>query len=260
MAAFCLNLLSNNRPLFYFGLANLAASILFLILAATSPVKVKNVSAWFKPFKFALSIFLYSWTMAWYCQYLSDFNLVLFNWTTIILLGFEIIYIALQAGRGMLSHFNVSTPFYSSMFALMGIAATLVAVYTAYIGALFFLQPPASLPGYYLWSIRLGILLFVIFSFEGAIMGGRLSHTIGGPDGEEGIPVLNWSTRYGDPRIAHFIGMHALQVLPLAAWYVLKNTAAVFFLAFAYAALSVFTLVQALRGRPLFSKKAFVNS
>ena len=85
-------------------------------------------------------------------------------------------------------------------------------------------------------------------------MGSRLTHTIGGPDGEAGIPILNWSTKYGDPRIAHFIGMHALQVIPIVSFYLLKNTKATVILALLYFALAVFTLVQALQGKSMFGK------
>ena len=35
--------------------------------------------------------------MAWYCYYLPSFNIRLFNWTVSVLLGFEIVYIAIQA-------------------------------------------------------------------------------------------------------------------------------------------------------------------
>ena len=46
------------------------------------------------------STFLFVWAMAWYCYYLPSFNINLFNWSIIVLLGFEIIYIAIQAARG----------------------------------------------------------------------------------------------------------------------------------------------------------------
>ena len=251
MLAFIETLKSRNESLYYFGLVCLAASILFLVLSKITSIEVNNLNAWYKPFKFAFATFLYAWTMAWYCHYLPTFNINLFNWTIIILLGFEIFYIAFQAGKGQLSHFNLSTPFYSTMYSLMAFAATLVTLYTAYVTVLFFTNQFPDLPNYYLWAIRLGLILFVIFSFEGFVMGSKLTHTIGGADGGPGIPFLNWSTKFGDPRVAHFIGMHALQVLPILSFYLLKDIKATFILSLLYLLLSVYTLMLALQGKPL---------
>lgn len=250
MLAFIENLKERNEALFYFGLICLLLSVIFLGLSFFTTTQVMHVNAWIKPFKFALSIALYAWTMAWYCAYLRDFNAGLFSYTVIILLGFEIIYIAVQAARGQLSHFNLSTPVYATLYSLMAIAATLVTVYTAYIGILFMKQDFPELPAHYVWSIRAAIFIFVVFSFEGFVMGSRLSHTIGGPDGSPGIPLLNWSKKFGDPRVAHFIGMHALQVIPLISYYLLKSSKLTIALAGLYALLAVYTLVQALQGKP----------
>jgi hypothetical protein len=255
MIEFIQTLKSRNDTLFYFGLICLGFSVVFLILSKLNGTQIYNISVWYKPFKFAFSTFLYSWAMAWYCWYLPDFKIGIFNWSVIILLGFEIIYIAIQANRGQLSHFNLSAPIYSALYSAMAIAASLVTIYTAYVGILFFTNHFPELPGYYLWAIRFGIIIFVIFSFEGFVMGSKLTHTIGGPDGGAGLPLLNWSTRFGDPRIAHFIGMHALQVLPILSYYIFRNIKASILLSVLYLLLAIFTLVQALQGKPLIKSK-----
>ena len=259
MINFINNLKTRNEILFYFGLMCLVSAIVFLSLTKLSNTQVYNVSAWYKPFKFAFSIFLFAWTMAWYCYYLPSFNIKFFNWSVIILLGFEIIYIAIQANKGQLSHYNLSTPVYAALYVAMALAATLVTIYTAYVGLLFFKYEFPTLPNYYLWAIRLGILIFVVFSFEGFVMGSKLTHTIGGGDGGAGIPLLNWSTKFGDPRIAHFIGMHALQILPILSFYLLKSTKVTIMISILYLLLAVFTLVQALQGNPIFKNNQEQN-
>ncbi|MCU0435871.1 MAG: hypothetical protein MUC87_20600 [Bacteroidia bacterium] len=250
---------SRNEPLFWFGAACFLAGIVFIVLSFRSGLLVAGVNAWYKPVKFALSIAAYSWTMAWLIHYLPQFNVRFFNWAIIVLLGFALFYIALQAGRGKLSHYNQSSGLYSMLYMLMAFAATAVTVYTAYAGFEFFRQP-VNLPPAYLNSIRAGIFIFVIFSLEGFVMGSRLSHTIGGADGNHGIAFLGWSRRFGDPRVAHFIGMHALQVLPLLGWYVLRESRWVWLVAGLYFVLAVFTLIQALRGRPFFREKSVAVS
>ena len=66
--------------------------------------------------------------MAWYCSYLPKFKASLFNWSVLVLLGFEIVYIAIQSVRGQLSHFNQTTTLYTLLYALMAIAATSVTI------------------------------------------------------------------------------------------------------------------------------------
>ena len=67
----------------------------------------------------------------------------------------------------------------------------------------------------------------------------------------DALPFLNWSRTFGDPRVAHFIGMHALQVIPLLSWYALRNVSLTVLVSFLYGALAVWTLVQALSAKPL---------
>ena len=259
MIAFIQELKTRNETLFYYGLICLGIALLFLVLTNTTTTQVYGVNAYFKPFKFAFSTFLFAWAMAWYCYYLPSFNVGFFNWTVILLLGFEIVYIAIMASKGLTSHYNLSTPFYATMFSVMALAATLVTLYTAYVGFLFFSQSFPDLPNYYVWAIRLGILIFVVFSFEGFAMGSKLSHTIGAINDNSNWFIVGWSKTAGDLRVSHFIGMHALQVLPILSFYVFKNTKATILVSILYGLLALVTLVQALQGKPLFTSKQEKN-
>ena len=259
MIAFIQELKTRNETLFYYGLVCFGIALLFLVLTKTTTTQVYGVNAYFKPFKFAFSTFLFAWAMAWYCYYLPSFNVGFFNWTVILLLGFEIVYIAIMASKGLTSHYNLSTPFYATMFSVMALAATLVTLYTAYVGFLFFSQSFPELPNYYVWAIRLGILIFVVFSFEGFAMGSKLSHTVGAINDNSNWFIVGWSKTAGDLRVSHFIGMHALQVLPIFSFYVLKNTKATILVSIIYGLLALVTLVQALQGKPLFTSKQEKN-
>ena len=244
-----------NDALFYFGLFCLLLSVICIALTKTTATQIHGVNAWFKPFKFAVSLGLYSCTMAWYCHYLSDFNTTPFNWTVIVLFGLELLYIIFQASKGQLSHYNTSTPTYSLLYSLMGLVAAVVTLYTAYIGLLFFTQSFRNLPSYYVWSIRLGILIFVVFSFEGGLMGSRMNHSVGAINDNSNMWLIGWSKTVGDLRVSHFIGMHALQLLPLLSFYIFKNTKATIVVSILYGLLAVSTLVQALNGKPLITEK-----
>lgn len=164
-----------------------------------------------------------------------------------------------MASRGELSHYNLSTSFYSVMYSLMGIAASAVTLYTAYVGFLFCKDSFPELPNYYLWAIRLGIIIFVIFSFEGFAMASRLNHTVGAINDNSNWFIVGWSKTAGDLRVSHFIGMHALQVLPVLSFYFLKNTRATIAVSILYGLLALSALIQAVQGKPLFTPKQDKN-
>jgi hypothetical protein len=111
------------------------------------------------------------------------------------------------------------------MFSMMALAATLVTLYIAYMSVCCFLQThfliyPIIMSGLSVWALS----SFVVFSFEGALMGGRMSHSVGLENDNSNLSILGWSKIVGDLRVSHFIGMHALQVLPILSFYLLKNT------------------------------------
>jgi len=254
---FLLELKNRNDLLFWFGLINLLAALLFIIIAVLKPVSFAGTNAWYKPIKFAISTAILVFSIGWYTGHLpTGKNITIASWIIIITLAFEVTYIAWQASKGQASHFNQSSSFYAFMFSMMALAATVATIAVGYIGIHFFAYSMDNLPNYYLWAIRFGFILFVVFAFEGFVMGANLSHTIGAVDGGKGLPFLNWSRKFGDPRVAHFIGMHALQVLPILAYYILKDIKLTIFISVLYTLLAVYVLIQALQAKPFLK---FIN-
>lgn len=124
---------------------------------------------------------------------------------------------------------------------------------------LFFLQTVPLSPAY-LWALRIGMLVFVLGSLEGLVMIFQQAHTVGAPDGGPGLPLVNWSTRAGDLRVAHLLGLHSIQILPLAGFAIARygknlraagQLACVFAFAFLYVGLAMTLFWQAMSGRPL---------
>lgn len=254
MLTFMETIRDKNGMLFYFGLLMLLGALITAILTLTSSIQVMGVNAFLKPMKFFLSGFILAWTMAFFMQYLENQKQVtIYNLVYVITISYELLAITWQAALGKQSHFNKDTQFDLIVFYLMGFMITVVTLWTAYIGYLFFVQKEFSVPMTLIWSIRLGLILTALFAFEGGIMAGMLKHTIGGLDGSPGLTVTNWSKQYGDLRVAHFFGIHALQIIPIASYFLAKNVQHVFIIAIVFFLFVTFTLVQAFMGRPFIN-------
>lgn len=257
-------------PLAYVGMANAVLLVALVTLAAVDDRQITGLNRWIKPAKFAASVAVYTWTLAWYLGYLKPHRASVraVGWGVAFCMVVEIACVVLQAARGQASHFNVATPFDGAVFSLMGlliVVNTILAVYTL----LLFCLTRVELPAAYLWGIRLGLLLFLAAGLEGFVMTGRSAHTVGLPDGGPGIPVLNWSTAGGDLRVAHFVGLHALQLIPLAGFLVSRHaghtrvlspagwTGA---LALAYALLAGGLFARAIQGKPLVTAATSIRT
>lgn len=243
-----------NPILARFGWLNLALFGILLVLSFIDPRQITGVNAWVKPLKFALSIALFVWTMGWLLAYLPEVRLArALSWGIVICLAVEQVCIVGQAARGVTSHFNVSSTFNAAVFTTMGVFITINTILVAVAAVAFFAKPFPALPPAYLWGIRLGLVLFVLFSFEGMHMAGVLQrHTVGAPDGGPGLPFLNWSTRHGDLRVAHFVGLHALQVLPLFGYFVAQASWQSIAFGLAYGAGAFGLYLRALADKPVF--------
>lgn len=252
MRSFVTSLNKRNTILYSYGLLALLSAAVCLVLVFMTQTQVLGINAFIKPMKFFISIWIFVWTMGWLLHLLGrPGKVAAYSWMLVVIFTFEMVILVGQAANGKLSHFNVATQRDGLLFSLMGIGITILTLWTAYMGYLFFGKSIAEVSPAYLWSIRLGFLVFVIFAFEGFWMASRLAHTVGAPDGGIGLPLVNWSRRYGDLRIAHFLGMHALQLFPLFGYYIARNVGQVLFFGSTYFILVTAVLVRAGLGRPL---------
>ncbi len=262
-------------PLTAVGVLMIAVAGASLVGVLVDPRIIGGARAWLKPFKFAVSTAVYSLTLAWIFGRLLDWPRVrrAVGWTTAIVFVLEVALIDLQAWRGTASHFNVSTPFNTVVFFVMGSAIILQTLVSIAVAVALWRQRFTDRPlG---WGLRLGITITILGALTGPLMtrptaaqladaraGERMTvvgaHSVGGLDGGPGVPVTGWSREHGDMRVAHFIGLHAIQALALIAVGVRRwrrsetiRVRAVLAAAASYASLFLLLLWQARRGQSL---------
>jgi len=252
MRRFLADLKKRNSVLYWFGWLCFAGLLICALMTQVDKNKiVLGINAYIKPAKFFVSIWILSWTMGWYLFYLEKQNKVkVYSWVAVLIMAFELTIITWQASNGRMSHFNIETPLYSALYNAMGIGIVIFTGWTIYMDILFFKQKNWKLPMSYVWGIRIGILFFVIFSLEGGIMSVLLRHSIEDVDGGPGLPFLNWNTLHGDLRVAHFFGIHSLQIIPLTGFYLATTKKQVILFSSLYFVWLVVLLVQALYGLP----------
>ena len=254
------------------------AALMLAVLAvaigglAVDPRTVTGAPAWLKPAKFAVSIAIYTVTLAWIFTFLADWPRLrrVIGWSTAAAMIIEIAIIVSQAARGTASHFNVSTPYDGALFMIMGVTIITQTLSTSAVAVALWRQRIADeAMG---WALRLGMILTIVGAMTGGLMtrptaaqidaahaGHRMTitgaHTVGAADGGPGLPGTGWSTTHGDVRIPHFFGLHALQALPIVALVLRRarrretvRARLVIVAAASYAALYVILLIQALRG------------
>ena len=218
-----------HQPLLWLSLAMAASTLVTLAGLIFDPRLLDGAPIWAKPFKFSTSILIYAVTLSWLLGQLPRWRRLAWWAGTVsaVCLAVEMVIIGGVAAAGNTSHFNVSTPLAAGLWSVM--AASIVVVWlAALLVALLLFRAPLGDPARSL-AIRAGLIIALIGmalaflmtsptadqlnSFQG-IAG---AHTVGRPDGGPGLPLLGWSTEAGDLRVPHFVGMHALQLIPLAA-------------------------------------------
>ncbi|WP_308258325.1 hypothetical protein [Saccharothrix obliqua] len=249
-----------------FTLLMAAVTLVSLVGLVVDPRIVAGSPIWLKPLKFGVSFALYGATLAWMLTHVTRFPRVA-RWAgTLIALGgtAEMAIVIGQVLRGTRSHFNQATPFDATLWRVMGITIAVVWLAHAVLSAvLAWTRFPDRALGL---AIRLGLVLGLVGLALGALMTQRSTgvagivgaHTVGLPDGGPYLPVTGWSAAGGDLRVPHFVGIHALQVIPLATLLLGRHATRplVWSLTASYAGLTALALWQALRGQPVFEPDA----
>lgn len=249
-------LLDRQRSLAIYG-----ATLLLLLLPgalawAFDDRTLRGANVWIKPMKFALSIAVLALTTAWFIGHLPRERRSATGVRAVvaIILGagsFELAYIALQAGLGEASHYNVGDAFHALMYQLMGVGALVLTASQPLLAWQIHRHGDASLAPAYRQAVVLGLAFAFVL---GAGAGIPLSALPPAPG--PGLPILGWSMVAGDLRPAHFLGIHAAQLLPLAGAAIVAAKPAnprtgVRIFAAGYVLLWLALLAQALLGVPL---------
>lgn len=183
-----------------------------------------GVNVWIKPLKFSISGGIYILTLGFLSTLYpySNRKRNIITITVALTLLLEDAIIIYQATRGVQSHYNVTSVFDGMLFSAMGILIGInVLIMVLFIFDTVRLKLNTSKTVQ--WGILLGWLIIVFGSWVGGQMISQMSHNVGVADGGAGLPLLNWSTIGGDLRIAHFFGIHAIQIIPLFAFWVSKK-------------------------------------
>ena len=219
-----------HRPLLWVSAAMAALAVISAIGLVVDPRELVGAPAWAKPLKFALSVGVYCVTLSWLIGLLPRFKRAGW-WLGTVAAAFLLVEIVVIVGAvafNTTSHFNVTTPFHTAVWAVM--AVSIVLVWVAAIPIVIVLlrstlgdeaRTIAIRAGFVLALVGMALAFFMtsptaeqLSNYQG-IAG---AHSVGTADGGPGLPLLGWSTVGGDLRVPHFLGMHALQVLPLAAF------------------------------------------
>lgn len=216
-----------HRPLIGLAIGMAVLSCVTGLLAILDPREIHGQNAWFKPLKFALSIGIYAVTLAWLIGQVRRLRKAanVIGTITVLALVVEIAIIVGAAAFGTTSHFNVATPLNTTLWAVMAVSITVVWVATLVVGIAVALNPGpdaarnlAVRAGVLIGFIGMGLAFLMTGPSEDQLndfQGVAGAHAVGVDDGGAGLPFFGWSIEGGDLRIPHFIGIHALQAIPL---------------------------------------------
>lgn len=269
--------LDTSWPLTFLGFAMVLTLLATIVGVFVDHRAITGAPVWLKPAKFAISVSIYCFTFVWLLSLTENRPRLVRLAANVTVVSFivEMVVIITQAARGTTSHFNVTTPLNSFLWLTMGTFIAFVWGMNLLVTVLLVRQriPDRA----FAWSIRLGLFISLVGMAAAGLMvratptqmaaisaGQRPhiigAHSVGVADGGPGLPIVGWSTVGGDLRVAHFVGLHGLQLLTLFGWLLGRRTSAtrlkekrrlslVWTIGVAYLGIVLLLVWQALRGQ-----------
>jgi hypothetical protein len=265
--------------------STLIISILGLIFDPRATAII-NTPAWSKLFKFSVSVLVMTPALIWVILITEGKTRRIANIAASVIgtmLSLEMILLLIQATRARPIHFNYTTPLDTALWITMTIG--IFTMFTAFVVLVIAVWRGVKQQPVIAWAVKIGMVITAV-----GLMTPNLSvspstaqinalkanqpnillgaHTIGSssatPDAEPGLPLIGWNTQHGDIRIGHFIGLHALQLIPLFGVWLSKRRrlnqnrqlALLWTAGFGYFGLMILTTWQALRGQSIVAPDA----
>jgi hypothetical protein len=252
---------TQDKPHLFTQLTALAIALLVLTLlwSLIDPRLLDGVPVWLKPAKFSLSFVIHFGTLALIVTALSpdlrrSRHIAVAGSVMAVSFMVEMAYLFLQAAQAQHSHFNLDTTFHLVAYQIMGIGAVLLIVMpvlVAHVAQRETAFGPNTRQGIW-WGALLSLGLTLVVA--GYLSSGT-GHFVGTPSpGAATLPLFGWSAEVGDLRPAHFLSLHALQVLPLLGLWADRSGrsgAVIPLAATLYGLATAAVFVQALMGLPL---------
>lgn len=251
-----INRIRSASPLIWWTvIAMLVLSVICIGLQSADPRLINGANVWHKPAKFFFSLAVQFATVGWGLSLLPAAEQARRSarWSIIAMVAagwLEMAYIVFRASRAEASHFNHSTVTADVLYALMGLGAVSMMVAAGYVGFRLWRKRAGNLLKE---SVALGLMIgAVLGGAAGAYMSSQSGHGVGGdPTDVTGTGFFGWSTTGGDLRVAHFVGLHAAQIIPLAAFTGSRRV--MWLVALLCVLVTGGTFALAVSGAPLFS-------
>jgi hypothetical protein len=203
-----------SKGLIIYGLVMALAFLATFCISLADDRTIRDVGVWVKPMKFMAATALFVWTTVWLVG-IADTTVghsSTFNWIALLIFLtslFEVAYITYQGSQGLPSHYNNTDFLHTLLFGIMAIAAVGLTFSQAWLAWEIWKSQSAQEMSVVTWGVLLGLgLTFLLSTVSGFMLGGHQ------PPAGQGLPIVGWHFR-GDIRPAHFLGVHAQQIIPL---------------------------------------------